>query len=62
MRIWWGKPEGKRPLGGPRHRWENNINILLQRRVWEDMDSTHVAQNRDKWQDFVNTIITLQAA
>jgi hypothetical protein len=62
MGIWWGKPEGKRPLGGPSHRWENNINILLQERVWKDMDSIHVAQNRDKWQDFVNTVITFQAA
>jgi hypothetical protein len=48
MGIWWGKPDGNRPLGGPRHRWENNINILLQERVWENMDSIHVAQNRDK--------------
>jgi len=28
--FWWGKPEGKRPLGRPRRRWEDNIKIDLQ--------------------------------
>jgi len=62
MGIWCGKSEGKRPLGRPRHRWENNINILLQGRGWEDMDWILVAQDWDKWQDFVNTVINVQAA
>jgi hypothetical protein len=57
-----GKPDGKRPVGRPRHRWENNTNILLQGRGWEYMDLIHVAQDRDKWQDFVNTVINFQAA
>jgi hypothetical protein len=57
-----GKPEGKRPLGRPRHRWENNINILLQGRGWEDMNWIHVGHDWDKWQDFVNTVINFQAA
>ena len=57
-----GKSEGKRPLGRPRHRWENIINIHLQGRGQEDMDLIHVAQDRDKWQDFVNTVINFQAA
>jgi hypothetical protein len=57
-----GKPEGKTSLGRPRHRWENYINILLQGRGWEDMDLIHVAQDRDKWQDFVNRVINFQAA
>ena len=43
-------------------RWENNINIPLQGRGREDLDSIHVAQDRDKWQDFVNTVMNFQAA
>ena len=61
-RVMVGKSEGKRPLGRPRHRWENIINIHLQGRGQEDMDLIHVAQDRDKWQDFVNTVINFQAA
>jgi hypothetical protein len=34
-RVLEGKPEGKRPLGGPRHRWEENIRIDLQEVGWE---------------------------
>jgi hypothetical protein len=30
LRYWWGKPEGKRPLGRPRHRWVNNIEMVLR--------------------------------
>jgi hypothetical protein len=33
-RIWVGKPEGKRPLGRHRHRWEDNIKIDLQEMEW----------------------------
>jgi hypothetical protein len=33
-----GKPEGKRPLGRPRRRWEDNIKMDLQEVVWRDMD------------------------
>jgi hypothetical protein len=44
-----GKPEGKRPLGGPRRRWEDNINIDLQEvggGCWYWMER---AQDRDRW-------------
>ena len=56
-----GKPEGKRLLVRPRQRWENNINILLQGRGCEGIDLIHVAQDRDKWNNFVNTVINFQA-
>jgi len=43
-----GKPEGKRPLRRPRHRWENNIKIGLQEVGCEGMDWFELAQDRDR--------------
>ena len=43
-----GKPEGKRPLGKPRHRWEDNIKIDLQDIGWRGMDWIDLAQDRDR--------------
>jgi len=42
-----GKPEGKRPLGRTRYRWECNIIIDLREIGWEDVDWIHLAQDRD---------------
>jgi hypothetical protein len=42
-----GKPEGRRPLGRPRRRWENNIKMDLREVGWEAIDWTDLAQNRD---------------
>jgi hypothetical protein len=41
-----GKPEGKRPLGRPRRRWEDNIRIDLRKIGWEDVDWIHLAPDR----------------
>jgi hypothetical protein len=46
--IFVGKPEGKRELGRPRHRWEDNIRTDLREIGWEGMDSIHLAQHRVK--------------
>jgi hypothetical protein len=45
-----GKPEGKRPLGRPRRKWEDNIKMDLR---WErvGMDWIGLAQDRDQWRD-----------
>jgi hypothetical protein len=43
-----GKPEGKRPLGRPRHRWENNIRLDLREIWWEVVDWIYLAQDRDQ--------------
>jgi len=43
-------PEGKRPLGKHKHRWED-IRMDLKGTGWEGMDFIHVAQDRDKWQE-----------
>jgi hypothetical protein len=42
-----GKPEGKRPLGIPRRRWEDNIRMDRREIGWEDVDWMHLAQDRD---------------
>jgi hypothetical protein len=44
-----GKPEGRRPLGRPRHRWEDNISMDLREIEFGDVDWIHLAQDRDRW-------------
>jgi len=44
-----GKPDGRRPLGRPRRRWQDNIKIGLQEMGWWGMDWIYVAQDRDRW-------------
>jgi hypothetical protein len=58
-RILVGKQEGKRPLGRPRCRWEDNINMDLQEIGWGSMDWTDLAQDRDQWRALVNTVMNL---
>ena len=48
-RIFVGKPEGKRPLGRPRSRWDDNIKMEFQEVGCGDMDWIDVAQDRDRW-------------
>jgi hypothetical protein len=55
-----GKPEGKRPLGRPRRRWVDNINIDLREVRWDVMDWIDLAQDRDHWQFLVNTVMNLR--
>jgi hypothetical protein len=52
-----GKPEGKRPLGRPRHRWEDNIKTYLQDVGCEGMDWIGVAQGRDRLRAIVNAVM-----
>jgi hypothetical protein len=42
-----GKPEGRRPLGRPRHRWEDNIKMDLREIGFGDVDWINLAQDRD---------------
>jgi hypothetical protein len=54
-----GKPEGKRPLGRPRHRWEDNIK--RDREIgWGGMDWFELAQDGDQWRALVNMVMNIQ--
>ena len=53
------KPEGKRPLGIPRRRWEDNIKMNLQEVGW-DGDWTEFAQDRDRGRALVKTVMNLR--
>ena len=55
-----GKPEGKRPLGRPRDRWEDNIKMDLTEVGCEGMDWISVAQDRDRWRALVNAVMNLR--
>jgi hypothetical protein len=55
-----GKPEGKKPLGRPRRRWEDNIRIDLREIEWDGMDWIDLAQDRDQWRALLNTVMNLR--
>jgi len=55
-RVLVGKPEGKRPLGRPKHRWEDNIKMNLQEVGWGRGDWMELAQDRDRWRALVGTL------
>jgi hypothetical protein len=55
-----GKPEKRRPLGRPRRGWENNIKMYLREVGWRGMDWISLAQDRDRWRDFVNAVANLR--
>ena len=59
-RVLVGKPEGKRPLGRPRRRWENNIKMDLQEVGYGGMDWIDLAQGRDMWRALVNVVMNLR--
>jgi hypothetical protein len=58
-RILVGKPERRRPLGRPRHRWEDVIRMDLMEIGWGSVDWIQLAQDRDRWRAVVNTVMNL---
>jgi hypothetical protein len=60
-RVLVGRPEGKRPLGRPRHRWEDNIQLHLREMGIFVAKWIHLAQYRVQWRAFVNTVMNLWA-
>ena len=59
-RILVGKPEGKRPFGSPRHRWEDNSRVDFQEMGCGDMNWIELAQDRDRWRALVNVVMNLR--
>ena len=59
-RVLVGKPEGKRPMGTPRRRWEDNIKMDLQEVLCGGMEWIELAQDRDRWRALVNVVMNLQ--
>ena len=59
-RVLVGKPEGKRPLGRPKHRWEDNNKMDLQEVGCGGMKWIELAQYRDRWQALMNGVMNLR--
>jgi hypothetical protein len=59
-RVLVGKPEGKRPLGRLRRRWEDNITMDLQEVGCGGMDWIGLAQDRDRWRAILNAVMNLR--
>jgi hypothetical protein len=55
-----GKPEGKRPLGIPRHRWEDNIRMDLKDIGLGSVDWIRLAQDRGRWRAVLSAVMNLR--
>jgi hypothetical protein len=59
-RILVGRPEGRKPLGRPRRRLENNIKMDLQEVGWDGVAWIDMAKDRYGWRAFVNAVMNLR--
>jgi hypothetical protein len=59
-RVLMGNPEGKRPLGRPRRRWEDGIRMDLREIGWGSVDWIQLAQDRDRCRALVNMVMNLR--
>jgi len=59
-RVLVGKHEGKRPLGRPSRRWEDNMNMDLQKIGCVGMGWIKLAQDRDRWRALVNAVMNIR--
>jgi hypothetical protein len=55
-----GKPEGKTPLGSPRRRWEDNIEMDITKIGLDGVDWIHLTEDRDRWRNLLNTSMKLR--
>jgi hypothetical protein len=55
-----GRPEGRRPLGRPMCRWEDNIKMDLREIGFGNVDWIHLAQDRNRWQALMNMVMNLR--
>jgi hypothetical protein len=54
------RPEGEKPLGRSRRKWEDNIKIDLKEIAWGGINWIDLAQDRDQWRALVNTVMNLR--
>ncbi|KAJ4447047.1 hypothetical protein ANN_09036 [Periplaneta americana] len=59
-RVLVGRPKGKRPLGRPRRRWEDNIEMDLRKVGYDDREWINLAQDRDQWRAYVRAAMNLR--
>ena len=59
-RVLVGKPEGKRPLGRPRRRWEDNIRMDLRKVGCDPGELIDLAEDRDQWRAYVRAVMNLR--
>jgi hypothetical protein len=59
-KVLMGKPEGKRPLGRPRPRWEDGIRMDLREIGWGNVDCIQLAQDKDRWRALAKTVMNLR--
>jgi hypothetical protein len=59
-RLLVGKPEGRKPLGRPKHRWSDNIRMDLVEVGWGDVNWIGLAQDRDGWRALVNSVLNFR--
>jgi hypothetical protein len=60
LQVLVGRPEGKRPLGRSRRRWEDNIKMGLPEMEIDGLNWIKLAQDRVQWRAFVNTVMNLR--
>jgi len=60
LTVFIGKPEGKRPRGRHRHRWEDNVRMDLRIMGSEVVDRMHLTDDRDQWWAVVNRVMTFR--
>jgi hypothetical protein len=59
-KVFMGKPEGKKPLGRPRCRWEDGIRMDLREIGLGDVDCIRLSQDRDRWRAVVSAVMNLR--
>jgi hypothetical protein len=59
-RVLVGRPKGKRQVGRPKHRWEDNIKLDLREIGLDEANWIQLAQDRVQWRGFVNTVMNLR--
>ena len=59
-RVSVGNPEGKRPLGRPRHGWEDDIKIDLKEVGCDPRDWIALAEDKDQWRAYIRSVMNLR--